>query len=170
MEHDYLSTRVNGLGKLKPLGVFPEEGVGEGFVATACDALNSLVSDGGNSGAISWWRLPISILEHPELCQGWASAWKSSDYIQLKQPKLAKTVFEGEIDVSEFYWQAIAAKAFTGQRGFWVDRWARFDGGVPDFQNPDERHGIDWAFFIFESHGHLKVVTEVSQLGVVLVS
>lgn len=152
-----------------PVGVFPEEGAGEGFLATACDALNPLVSDGGNSGAISWWRLPISILEHPELCQGRPSAWRGSDYIQLEQPELAKTVFAGEIDVTEFYRQAIAAKAFPGQRGLWVDRWVGFEGDVPDFQNPDEQHGIDWAFFIFESHGPLKVVAEVRQLAVVLV-
>ncbi|MGB0419499.1 MAG: hypothetical protein ACPGF8_07900, partial [Opitutales bacterium] len=151
-----------------PVGVFPEEADGKGFLATACDAINPLVSDGGNSGHVAWWRLPINVLDHPALRQGQSSAWQGTNYLELKKPELEKTVFKGEIDVTEFYRQAIAAKAFPGQRGLWVDRWVGFEGDVPHFQNPDEAHGIDWAFFIFESHGPLKVVAEVHQLDVVI--
>ena len=101
--------------------------------------------------------------------QGRPSAWSGSNYLQLKKPQLEKTVFKGEIDVTEFYRQALAAKAFPGQRGLWVDRWVGFEGDVPEFQNPNELHGIDWAFFIFESHGPLKVISEVRELDVVIV-
>lgn len=151
-----------------PVGVFPEEGGGKGFLATACDALNPLVSDGGNSGHVAWWRLPINVLDHPALRQGQPSAWQGTNYLELEKPELEETIFKGEIDVTEFYRQAIAAKAFPGQRGLWVDRWVGFEGDVPEFQNPNEVHGIDWAFFIFESHGPLKVVAEVHQLDVVI--
>lgn len=153
----------------KPVGVFPEESSdGKGFLATACDALNPLVADGGNNGAGSWWRLPISVLNHKALTAGGKSSWSGSDYLELKTPQLEETVFRGEIDVTEFYRQAIAAKAFPGQRGFWVNRWVGFEGDAPEFRNPDEEHGIEWAFFIFESHGPLKVEAEVRQLDVVI--
>ena len=151
-----------------PVGVFPDEADGKGFLATDCDAMNPLVADGGNSGDIAWWRLPIDVLDNPALRQGQSSAWQGSDYLDLEEPELDKTVFKGEIDVTEFYRQAIAAKAFPGQRGLWVNRWVGFEGDVADFQNPDEAHGIDWAFFIFESHGPLKVVAQVRKLDVVI--
>ena len=151
-----------------PVGVFPKEADGKGFLATDCKALNPLVADGGNSGHISWWRLPISILESRALCRGKKSSWHGTDYLKLKKPELKKTVFKGEVDVTEFYRQAIAAKAFPGQRGMWVNRWVGFEGDAPEFQNPDEEHGIDWAFFIFESHGPIKTVAEVRQLDVVI--
>lgn len=152
----------------EPVGVFPYEAGGKGFLATANDAINPLVTDGGNSGHVAWWRLPVSVLESQEFQQGAPSAWQGSPYLELKAPELKKTVFKGEIDVTEFYRQAIAAKAFPGQRGFWSHRWLGFEGDVPEFQNPDEAHGIDWAFFIFESHGPLKVVAQVRQLDVVI--
>jgi hypothetical protein len=153
----------------KPVGVFPEESAdGKGFLATACDALNPLVADGGNNGAGSWWRLPVSVLNHRALTAGGKSSWSGSDYLELKKPQLEQTVFKGEIDVTEFYRQALAAKAFPGQRGFWVNRWVGFEGDAPEYRNPDEQHGIEWAFFIFESHGPLKVEAEVRQLDVVI--
>ena len=151
-----------------PVGVYPHEANGEGFFATDCEAINPLVSDGGNSGNVSWWRLPINVLEHDALLQGQASAWQGSDYLELTEPELELTVFHGEIDVTEFYQQAIAAKAFPGQRGWWVDRWVGFEGDAPEYQNPAEEHGIDWAFFIFESHGPLNVKAQVRQLEVVI--
>jgi hypothetical protein len=154
----------------KPVGVFPEESAdGKGFLATACDALNPLVADGGNNGAGSWWRLPVSVLNHRALTAGGKSSWSGSDYLELKKPQLEQTVFKGEIDVTEFYRQALAAKAFPGQRGFWVNRWVGFEGDAPEYRNPDEQHGIEWAFFIFESHGPLKVEAEVRQFDVVIV-
>jgi hypothetical protein len=151
-----------------PVGVFPEEANGKGFLATGNEPISRFVSDGGNSGHVAWWRLPIDVLHNPALRQGQPSAWQGSDYLELEEPELEETVFKGEIDVTEFYRQAIAAKAFPGQRGLWVNRWVGFEGDVPDFQNPDEAHGIDWAFFIFESHGPLKVVAQVRQLEVVI--
>lgn len=153
----------------KPVGVLPEEAGGKGFLATACDAVNPLVTDGGNNGAGSWWRLPIRVLRHDALTGGGEAAWSGSDYLELKRPELKKTVFRGEIDVTGFYRQALAAKAFPGQRGYWVDRWVGFEGDAPEFRNPDEEHGIEWAFFIFESHGPLKTIAEVRKLDVVIV-
>jgi hypothetical protein len=153
----------------KPVGVLPEEAGGKGFLATACDAINPLVTDGGNNGAGSWWRLPISVLNHNALTVGGKSSWRGTDYLALQKPELEQTVFKGEIDVTKFYRQSIAAKAFPGQRGFWVDRWVGFEGDVPEFKNPDEEHGVEWAFFIFESHGPLKTVAEVRKLEVVIV-
>ena len=152
-----------------PVGVFPEEGNGRGFLANGNEAISRLVSDGGNSGNVAWWRLPVDVLEHPELLQGASPAWKGTDYRELTEPSLERTVFKGEIDVTEFYRQAIAAQVFPGQRGFWVKRWVGFEGDVPEFQNSDEEHGIDWAFFIFESHGPLKVTAQVRKLDVVIV-
>jgi hypothetical protein len=153
----------------KPVGILPEEADGRGFLATACDALNPLVADGGNNGAGSWWRLPVSVLNYKALTAGGKSSWSGSDYLELKKPQLEQTVFKGEIDVTEFYRQALAAKAFPGQRGFWVNRWVGFEGDAPEYRNPDEQHGIEWAFFIFESHGPLNVEAEVRQLDVVIV-
>ena len=152
-----------------PVGVFPEEANGKGFLATGNEPISRLVSDGGNSGHVAWWRLPIDVLHNPALRQGQPSAWQGSDYLELEEPELEETVFKGEIDVTEFYRQAIAAKAFPGQRGLWVNRWVGFEGDVPEFQNSDEEHGIDWAFFIFESHGPLKVAAQVRKLDVVIV-
>lgn len=152
----------------KPVGVFPEEANGKGFLATACDELNPLVSDGGNNGPVAWWRLPIDVLNHAALTGDGQSAWRGTDYLALKKPELEKTVFKGEIDITEFYRQAIAAQAFPGQRGLWVNRWVGFEGDGPD-ANPDEEHGIEWAFFIFESHGPIKTLAEVRQLDVVIV-
>ena len=151
----------------EPVGVFPDEANGKGFLATACDPLNPLVSDGGNNGPVAWWRLPVNVLEHEALTGEGKSAWSGTDYLELKEPALKKTVFKGEIDVTEFYRQAIEAKAFPGQRGLWVNRWVGFEGDGPD-ANPGEEHGIEWAFFIFESHGPIKTVAEVRKLDVVI--
>jgi len=152
----------------KPVGVLPEEGGGKGFLATACDALNPLVTDGGNNGPNAWWRMPISVLNHDALTGGGKSAWSGTDYLELQRPELKKTVFKGEIDVTEFYRQSLAASAFPGQRGQWVSQWVGFEGDAPDSRDPDEEHGIEWAFFIFESHGPLKTVAEVRRLDVVI--
>lgn len=153
----------------KPVGVLPEEAGGKGFLATACDALNPLVADGGNNGHNAWWRIPISVLKHQALTGGGKSAWRGSDYLELQRPELKKTVFKGEIDITKFYRQAMDAQAFPGQRGLWVNRWVGFEGDVAEFRDPDEEHGIEWAFFIFESHGPLKTVAEVRKLDVVIV-
>ena len=152
----------------KPVGVLPEEADGKGFLATACDALNPFVTDGGNNGHNGWWRVPISVLSHDALTGGGESAWSGTDYLELQRPELKKTVFKGEIDVTEFYRQSLAANAFPGQRGLWVDEWVGFEGDSPEFRDPDEEHGIEWAFFIFESHGPLKTVAEVRKLDVVI--
>ncbi|MBT3193325.1 MAG: hypothetical protein HN341_12290 [Verrucomicrobia bacterium] len=152
----------------KPVGVMPAEGGGKGFLATACDALNPLVTDGGNNGHNGWWRMPISVLSHEALTGGGKSAWSGTDYLELQRPELKKTVFKGEIDVTEFYRQSLAANAFPGQRGLWVDQWVGFEGDAPESRDPDEEHGIEWAFFIFESHGPIKTVAEVRRLDLVM--
>lgn len=154
----------------QPVGVFPKEAGGKGFLATACNALNPLVSDGGNNGAGSWWRLPISVLDHKALTGDGKASWHGTGYMELKKPELKKTVFQGEIDITCFYRQALAAGAFPGQRGYWVDRWVGFEGDAPEFRNPNEQHGVEWAFFIFENHGPLKVTAEVRRLDVVIVN
>lgn len=153
----------------EPCGVFPEEASGEGCLATACDALNPLVVDGGNNGRGSWWRVPVSTLNHRALRKGGVSLWQGTDYLELKKPELDKTVFKGEIDVTRFYRQSLAAGFFPGQRGYWVNRWVGFEGDVPELRNPDEKHGVEWAFFIFENHGPLKVVAEIHELDVVII-
>ena len=140
-----------------------------GIYPTANETFNTYVRDGGNSGNSAWWRVPISALNDPALRQDEASAWKSGDpYLEMERPELSQKVFKGEIDVTKFYRQAIATKAFPGQRGFWVRQWVGFEGDVEDQRNPDERHGVEWAFFIFENHGPLKVEAEVRQLDVVI--
>jgi hypothetical protein len=108
------------------------------------------------------------VLNHEALTGGGTSAWSGTDYLELQRPELKKTVFKGEIDVTEFYRQSLAAKAFPGQRGFWVDKWVGFEGDVPEFRDPDEEHGIEWAFFIFESHGPIKTVAEIRRLDLVM--
>lgn len=150
--------------------VFPEEKGGLGVLPTANDTLNPYVRDGGNNGNSAWWRVPISILNDPALTQGEGSAWTSDDpYLEMKKPELKQKVFKGEIDVTRLYRQMINAKFFPGQRGFWVNEWVGFEGDVAEQRDPDERHGVEWAFFIFENHGPLTVVAEVRQLDVVVI-
>jgi hypothetical protein len=150
--------------------VFPEKEGGQGVLPTANAGFNKYVRDGGNAGKSAWWRVPISALDDAALTQGGASAWKSEDpYLEMEKPELRRRVFKGEIDVTEFYRQALASKVFPGQRGYWVSQWVGFEGDDPEQFNPDERHGVEWAFFIFENHGPLKVEAEVRQLDVVIV-
>lgn len=140
-----------------------------GFLPTACNALNPQVRDGGNNGAGSWWRVPVNTLNMRALKKDEPSAWTSdTDYLELKEPALPETVFKGEIDITRFYHQALRAGFFPGQRGYWVNRWVGFEGDAPEYRNPEEKHGIEWAFLIFESHGPLKAVAEVRKLDVVI--
>lgn len=41
-----------------------------------------------------------------------------------------------------------------------------FEGNDPGLANPDERHGIEWAGFIFENHGPFKVKTKINKLNI----
>jgi len=142
------------------LGVYP----------TANDGFNKHVRDGGNSGISAWWRVPISVLNDGALTQGEVPAWTSDvPYLEMEKPELRQKVFKGEIDITRFHRQAINTKAFPGQRGFWVRQWVGFEGDVAEQRNPAERHGIEWAFFIFENHGPLKVEAEVRELDVVII-
>jgi len=139
-----------------------------GILSTANTQFNKQVRDGACSGNSAWWRVPIDTLNNPELTAGEPSAWTSnSPYIEMESPSLERTVFEGEIDLTAFYRQSLKGKYFPGQRGYWVKQWVGFEGDAAD-AIPEE-HGVEWAFFIFENHGPLRVDAEIMEFDIVTV-
>jgi hypothetical protein len=153
----------------RPFDCPPAGPSGQGFLPTACEALNAEVRDGGNNGRGAWTRIPISVLNRPELTRGEASALSAADaYREPVTPELPKTRFRGEIDITQYYRQALRAKFFPGQRGYWVKEWVGFEGDIANLRNEAEPHGIEWGFLIFENHGPFRVEIELRRFEIAL--
>ena len=136
---------------------------------TPAKVFNDHTIDGGGSYNSSFYRSSIELLRDERFTDG-----KNEPVLVYGDPYLAVPAagleskrFKGLIDITRFYQVSRKLECFTGQKGSrGDDSWVGFEGDDPKLANPDERHGIEWAGFIFENHGPFKVKTKVNKLNV----
>lgn len=157
----------------RPIGFLPLEKDGDGIVYSDEPNLNRFFIDGGLGGPVGWWRAPISMLSDPVFTGEKAGdltpiVLEGGQYEHISDGGMHKRL-KGRIDLTRFYALARQRRIFPGQRGYAGGKWYGFEGDVPEFRDPDERHGIEWLGAIYEVHGPFKVRVTVNRLDAQIV-
>ncbi len=153
----------------RPIGFQPLAADGDGIVYSADPSLNRFFVDGGLSGPVGWWRVPVSMLSHPLFTSGHEDlmpvVMEGGEFSPIPDGGIQKR-YKGKIDLTKFYAVARQRRIFPGQRGYASGTWIGFEGDAVESQDPNERHGIEWLGAIYEAHGPFEVKMTVHELDV----
>ena len=136
---------------------------------TPAKVFNDHTIDGGGNYDSSFYRSSIELLRDERFTDGRNEPVlvNADPYFAVPAAGMSSKRFKGVIDITRFYQISRKLKCFTGQKGSRGEHsWVGFEGDDLKLANPDERHGIEWAGFIFENHGPFKVKAKINKLSI----